>query len=191
MQYRNQYFLKSKLSFRRRKLKNRMKREEKQYSRKTGTALVVMRLKVSNLEKVILGVGKFMSGTILLTEPEQAVRESICTVFTDEGYQCMCASNGESAIAALNDYQFDLVITEVDLPSISGADVVAKAVNAPSHPSVILITTYPHIDDAYDAMKRGASSFHLKPLDFASLLRSMDKLLASRHIADSAMPEKH
>ncbi len=132
-----------------------------------------------------------MPGIILLTEPEQAVRESIGTVLNDEGYQCVCVPDGESAIAALNEHQFDLVITEVQLPCLSGAEVVAKAINVPSHPLVVLITTYPHIDDAYDAMKRGASSFHLKPLDFVSVLRSIDKLLSARHVADSTIHEKH
>lgn len=131
-----------------------------------------------------------MLGTILLAEPEQAVRETICTLLSDEGYQCICAADGEGALAALNNHEFDLMITEVVLPSLSGADVVGKAVQSPSHPPVILITTYPHIDDAYDAMKRGASGFHLKPLDFCSLLQSIDKLLVSRHIANKAIHEK-
>ncbi len=124
-----------------------------------------------------------MPKIILLAEPEQAVRESICTLLGDEGYKCVCASDGENAIAALNVFRFDLVITEVQLPCLPGITIVEKAVYAPSHPPVVLITTYPNIDTAYEAMKLGASSFHLKPLDFSSFVRSINTLLTRQRVS--------
>ena len=83
----------------------------------------------------------------------------------------------------LDQFAFDIVITDLRLPGIDGARVIEAAVER--YPGIvgIVITGYGTVKDAVDAIKRGASDFIAKPFQFDELMHVLEKALEQRRLA--------
>ncbi|MDH3999278.1 MAG: sigma-54 dependent transcriptional regulator [Desulfuromonadales bacterium] len=106
---------------------------------------------------------------ILLIDDEPGSRESLGLLLKREGYQVETAAAGEEALDLLASSTFDVVITDLFLPGVSGIDIL-KHVKESSLPSnVILITGNASAETAVEAMKEGAFDYITKPLNFEEL----------------------
>jgi len=111
-------------------------------------------------------------GTIFVIDDDPALREVLEEFLTGIGYSVITADNSFVGLEKIRENSIDLVITDLMMPGISGIDFI-KAVREydPDLP-VIMITAYPSIDIAVNAIKEGASDFITKPfnLDHISLV---------------------
>jgi DNA-binding response OmpR family regulator/methylphosphotriester-DNA--protein-cysteine methyltransferase len=82
-----------------------------------------------------------------------------------EGMQVQCAQSGETALACLESESFDAILLDLNMPGISGIDVLEELVARTNRIPVIILTGYGTIERAVRAMKLGAVDVLTKPID--------------------------
>jgi DNA-binding NtrC family response regulator len=119
---------------------------------------------------------------LLLVEDEAPLRQAIAEQLTDRGYHVEQADTGETAIARLAEFAFDIIITDLRLPGIDGSAVVDAALQRYPEIVAIVVTGYGTVKDAVAAIKRGACDFVNKPFQFDELLHVLDAALEQRRL---------
>jgi DNA-binding NtrC family response regulator len=119
---------------------------------------------------------------ILLVEDEAPLRAAIAEQLTDRGYHVEQADSGEAAIARLAEFAYDVIITDLRLPGLSGADVLEAAVARYPDIVAIVVTGFGTVKDAVEAIKRGAWDFVSKPFQIDELLHALDSALEQRRL---------
>jgi two-component system, NtrC family, response regulator PilR len=119
---------------------------------------------------------------LLLVEDESALRAAVAEQLADHGYHVKQADSGESAVAQLADFAFDVILTDLRLPGMDGSAVVEAAVERYPDIIAIVITGYGTVKDAVEAIKRGARDFVSKPFQIDELLHVLDSALEQRRL---------
>jgi DNA-binding NtrC family response regulator len=119
-------------------------------------------------------------GTILIIDDEMAIRESLETLLSMEGYTVEVAASGEEGLARVGERPFDLVLLDLALPDRSGMEILADIRTHDPQLSVIMITAYGTVENAVRAMQSGASNFIQKPWDNEKLLADVRAAVARR-----------
>src|SRR5215475_150475 len=119
---------------------------------------------------------------LLLVEDEAALREAVAEQLSDRGYVVKQAESGESAVAQLADFAFDVIITDLRLPGMDGSAVVEAAVERYPDVIAIVVTGYGTVKDAVEAIKRGAWDFVNKPFQIDELLHVLESALEQRRL---------
>jgi len=119
---------------------------------------------------------------VLLVEDEGALRQAVAEQLADRGYQVVQADSGETAIARLADFAFDIIITDLRLPGVDGSVVLEAAVQRYPEIIAIVVTGYGTVKDAVEAIKRGAWDFVSKPFQIDELLHVLDAALEQRRL---------
>ena len=101
----------------------------------------------------------------------------------ERGFEVVQADSGEQALELLDQFAFDIVITDLRMPGIDGVRVIESAVERYPGIVAIVITGYGTVKDAVDAIKRGASDFIAKPFQFDELMHVLHKALEQRRLA--------
>lgn len=113
--------------------------------------------------------------TVLLVEDEEYIRENLSEILGMHGYKIETAPNGEAGLEAARKRNFDIVLTDLKLPGISGIDVV-RAVKAISPTTAcIILTGYASVETAVEAMRVGAFTYLKKPFGKDELLITLEK----------------
>ena len=95
----------------------------------------------------------------------------------ERGFEVVEAENGEIALTLLDQFAFDIIITDLRMPGVDGGRVIESAVERYPGIVAIVITGYGTIKDAVDVIKRGASDFVAKPFQFDELMHVLQKAL--------------
>ena len=124
-----------------------------------------------------------MKGHILIADDESSIRESLELYLNEEGFKCDTVADGQEAIDALEEKDYDLLLVDIRMPKKDGIEVLEYArLHAPRTLSLI-ITAYASIDTAIQALRKGAFDYLIKPLDFDELLVRIEHLLSYKAIA--------
>jgi two-component system C4-dicarboxylate transport response regulator DctD len=125
-----------------------------------------------------------MSGErVLFVDDELAMREATEQWLTLAGYRVMTAVSAESALAAMLQRQFDVVITDVKLPKNDGIELLDRIIGADPLVPVILVTGHGNVPMAVDAMRRGAFDFLEKPYDPDALAAVVQRAVEKRSLS--------
>jgi two-component system response regulator AtoC len=106
---------------------------------------------------------------VLVVDDEPAVRSQLAHLYEQSGYRVDIAGSAEEALTHLAQGGIDFVITDIKLPGISGADLIAAMQESYPDVPVIAITGYLDIDTAVKVLKCGAVDFVVKPFDLAAV----------------------
>ena len=120
---------------------------------------------------------------ILFVDDEPALRELTSERLVENGYDVVQAESGERALQLLDEFAFDVVITDLRMPGIDGLAVLDAAVERYPGIIVIVITGYGTVKDAVGAIKRGATDFIAKPFQFEELKHVLRKAIEQRRLA--------
>jgi len=135
-----------------------------------------------------------MTTTVFIVDDEKNIRRTVRMVLEGEGYGVEEASSGEEALARLPDIAPDVVLLDVQLPGISGHEVLERlgkassaegagdAKQAPA-PLFIMISGHGTLADAVRATKAGAYDFLEKPLDRERMMLTLRNALERRAMA--------
>ena len=124
---------------------------------------------------------------ILIVEDDHGLREALEDTLLLGGYSVFCAQNAEEAMIELNNTEVDLVVSDVQMGSISGIDLLASIAKKYPQLPVILMTAYGNIDDAVKAIRMGAVDYLTKPFAPQVLINLVDKY-APMHKIDQSEP---
>ena len=120
---------------------------------------------------------------LLFVDDESALRGLMAERLSERGFDVVEAETGEKAVEYLDQFAFDILITDLRLPGIDGTRVIDAAKQRYPGIVAIVITGYGTVRDAVDAMKRGASDYVTKPFQFDELVHVLDKALEQRRLA--------
>jgi DNA-binding NtrC family response regulator len=120
---------------------------------------------------------------ILIIDDEDAIRESLDTLLTLEGFSVSAAVDGPSGMELLSRNEYDLLLLDLALPGQSGIDLLPRIVEMQPNLPVIMITAYGTVGNVVDAIRAGAENFVQKPWDNEKLLADIRAAVA-RHRAE-------
>jgi DNA-binding NtrC family response regulator len=118
------------------------------------------------------------SGKILIIDDELAIRESLETLLSLEGYEVAVAGTAREGMAQIGERSFDVVLLDLALPDRSGMDVLSEIRALHPEQAVIMITAYGTVENAVSAMQSGATNFIQKPWDNEKLLADVRVAIA-------------
>jgi DNA-binding NtrC family response regulator len=120
---------------------------------------------------------------LLFVDDEPALRGLMAERLAERGFEVADAATGEKALELLEQFAFDVLVTDLRLPGIDGTRVIEAARERYPGIITIVITGYATVKDAVAIMKRGASDYVAKPFQFDELIHVLDKALEQRRLA--------
>jgi DNA-binding NtrC family response regulator len=105
-----------------------------------------------------------MAQAILIVEDDELMRSFLIQILSEEGYRVTGAADGKEGLAKILNSDFDLIITDLRLPKLSGLDLLKEGSKEKPLLRWIVITAFGSISNAVEAMKAGASDYLTKPL---------------------------
>ncbi len=104
-------------------------------------------------------------GKILVVDDEIKMRRVLQMILQKEGYEIVTSKDGREALQKVEEENFDLVLTDMKMPGLSGIDLLKKIRESDKEIPVIMITAYGTVETAVKAMKEGAYDYLLKPFE--------------------------
>lgn len=117
---------------------------------------------------------------ILLVDDEQDLRETLADLLSGAGYRVTAADSGTAALTAARADRFDLLLTDLRMPGMDGAETVTAIKAIDPAIRVIVATGYSSEEVTADCYRRGADDIVAKPFDIEELLRLVERLLRPR-----------
>lgn len=113
------------------------------------------------------------SGRILVVEDDKTFRGLLADILEGAGHEVTQAADGAAGVSALKTGRFDLVLSDLKMPLMSGIDLFRASRSIPAPPPFVLLTAFGTIEEAVSAIKEGVSDFLTKPLRDPATLRNM------------------
>src|SRR6266496_2159263 len=114
---------------------------------------------------------------ILVVDDEQNARVALRTILTEEGYEIAEAADGEEALALLPGFAPAAVLADVRMPRMDGITLLKRAREQGSDAVFVMMTAFASVEAAVEAMRSGAESYLVKPLDVNAVLVVIEKAL--------------
>jgi DNA-binding NtrC family response regulator len=119
-------------------------------------------------------------GSILIVDDEAGPRESLRMILKPV-YKIYTAANGKEALALIQKENIDLVTLDLNLPGLSGIDVLKEIKKIRSDVEVIIITGYGTLKNAQEVIRYGAGDFISKPFNVADIISIISKSFERRN----------
>jgi two-component system, NtrC family, response regulator PilR len=119
---------------------------------------------------------------LLVVDDERSMRELLSIVLRREGYDVTLAENGRAAIDRLERGRFDLLVSDIKMPDMTGVDVLRAAKRLDPDILGIMITAFASADTAIEAMRLGAHDYLSKPFDVDELKMKVRNALEQRQL---------
>ncbi len=128
---------------------------------------------------------------VLLVDDDDAARTALESSLHQQGYVVSSSATGEGALELAADEPPDVVVTDLQMPDISGIELLGRLQQRSIDAPVIVLTGVRDIVSAVSAMRAGAEDFVTKPLDFDALVVSIERAIAHRALkAESSSLER-
>ena len=124
-----------------------------------------------------------MKRSILVVDDEKYIREGLASALELDGYNGMQAESAEQAWSIINSEPVDMVITDLRMPGMGGAELLRKIYTTYPTIPVVVLTGHGTIEDAVAAMQNGAVDFLTKPVNLDHLSVLIKRSLSSRDMA--------
>lgn len=114
---------------------------------------------------------------ILIVDDDAELRANLSKILRNKGYKIDEASSGKEAIEKAMSKEFDISLLDLMMPKMSGMDVLTELRKLSPRTKVIMITAFATVDNAVEALKRGASDYISKPFKTEELLAKIRRAL--------------
>lgn len=125
--------------------------------------------------------------SVLVVDDDHFVCETVSSLLREYGYSVGVSESADDAVRKFRENRFNVVLTDVVMPKVSGVDLLEKIHAIDTEVPVILMTAYTEFPIAVDAVKKGAFDFIIKPYQPEYLLHSIKK---ATNYYDSLQSEK-
>ena len=130
------------------------------------------------------------SRKVLVVDDDPVVRKSFDRVLSGKGYAVITAESGEEALRKLNEEKYDLVYTDIRMPGMSGLEVAEQVKARKPWTPVVIITGYPTVDSAKQAVRLGAYDYVAKPVGPQDVINVTDGAITRKQWALRQVPEQ-
>ena len=114
---------------------------------------------------------------ILIIDDERGIRNTLKEILEYEGHEVQDAADGEDGLRRIEGEKFDLILCDIKMPKADGMEVLEKAMELQSETPVIMISGHGTVENAVEAIKKGAYDFIAKPLDLNRMLITLRNAL--------------
>lgn len=121
-----------------------------------------------------------MSARILIVDDEESIRFSLRRALERDGHEVWTAGDGHEALRLVQHHIFDLILTDLKMEGVDGAEVMRQARAMSPDTAIILLTGYATLESAIEALRRGAIDYLVKPCSSADIRASVEKGLSRR-----------
>ena len=119
---------------------------------------------------------------ILIADDEKSIRKTLREILEFESYKVEEAEDGQKALEMINERQYDLILLDIKMPKIDGMEVLEKAMAAGNEAPVIMISGHGTVENAVEAVRKGAYDFISKPPDLNRLLITIRNALEKKSL---------
>ena len=112
---------------------------------------------------------------VLVVDDEKSIRDTICAFLVKEGYEVNCAPDAYVALQMLDCMDFDVVLTDIIMPRLSGIELLSSIRKNSQTIQIIIMTGEPTVDTAVKAVRSGANDYLSKPINKESLIKAVKK----------------
>ena len=111
----------------------------------------------------------------LIIDDENGIRTSLGLILEDEGYDVITAADADEGLREARAGRFDLVLCDVRMPRRSGLDVLPELILAQPDATVLMMSAYGQVEQALEAVRKGAYDYLAKPFQAEELLLAIGK----------------
>jgi FixJ family two-component response regulator len=126
-------------------------------------------------------IGGAASSTILVVEDDDSMREAIATLLSLSGYRTLLFASAEAMLAEDAIERPLCVVSDLNLPAMSGLDLLIELRRRSLPTPVIIITAFDSPSTRQEAMRRGAVAYMAKPFPSSALLTAIHKISPSHN----------
>jgi two-component system NtrC family response regulator len=127
---------------------------------------------------------------ILIVDDDENIRKVLMTILEDEGYTVESVGTAKSAIEKTKRNFYNLVLIDIRLPDMEGIEILSKIRETVPKMRKIIITGYPTLQNAMEAVNRGADAYIVKPFDMDKVLKTIKEQLEKQEEEKSYSQEK-
>jgi DNA-binding NtrC family response regulator len=118
-----------------------------------------------------------VQGQILIIDDDQSMCEVLETALSQHGFEVTTRRSADEGLRVLNEREFDVVVTDVNMPAMSGVDLCRRIVANREDIPVVVMTAFGSMETAVLAIRAGAYDFVTKPFEIDSLILTLDRAL--------------
>jgi DNA-binding response OmpR family regulator len=127
---------------------------------------------------------------ILMVDDDETIRKSITTVLEEKGYLVDTAENGRAAIRKSEKEVYNLALIDIRLPDMDGVQLLTALKETAPKMVKIIITGYPSLQNAVEAVNKGADGYIVKPIKMGELLAMIKEHLKKQQEAGKYTEQK-
>jgi putative two-component system response regulator len=125
-----------------------------------------------------------LEGQILIVDDDEQLTCLIARRLNQEGHTCVTASSGKDAIYQFHQDTFSLIILDIRMPEMDGLELLKRVKAFDPAVMVVMMTGYPEIDVAVEALRLGAHDLIIKPFDLESMVRRVENALEKKKLQE-------
>ena len=130
--------------------------------------------------------------SILIVDDEEVVRHSHLRSLADTGCHTEAAEDGHQALRVMEQRPFDVVLLDLSMPGLDGMDVLKTIKERWPDSEVVVITGYPNIETAKEAVRLGAHNYIAKPVGPDDVIKAANEaMIQKRWALRSVKPVTH
>ena len=129
-----------------------------------------------------VGPSRRSATRVLVVDDEPAASKLLSIMLSPPDYHCAMASNGEEALVTLQREPFDAVISDLQMPGMSGMELLAVVRRRHPHAAFLVTTGVDDVDVGVEAMRSGADDYLVKPLLESVVVASLERALHKRQL---------
>lgn len=114
---------------------------------------------------------------ILIVDDDESIRKVLVAVLEENEYVVDSAKDGKEAIEKTSRDFYNLALVDIRLPDIEGTKLIAKMKETTPRMRKLIITGYPSLQNAVDALNKGADAYIMKPFDMDKVLQTIKEQL--------------
>jgi DNA-binding NtrC family response regulator len=116
-------------------------------------------------------------GRILVVDDDEGIRKVVAEALRSEGYLVDAVSNGKDAVEKSQTNFYNLALVDIRLPDMEGTKLLTSMKQTTPEMIKIILTGYPALQNAIDAVNKGAHGYLVKPIKMDELLRTVEQQL--------------
>ena len=114
---------------------------------------------------------------ILVIDDDENIRKVLTTILEDEGYTVESVGTAKKAIERTRRRFYNLVLIDIRLPDLGGVELLTRIKDTTPRMRKIIVTGYPTLQNAVEAVNRGADAYVIKPFDVKKVLNAIKEEL--------------
>jgi DNA-binding NtrC family response regulator len=114
---------------------------------------------------------------ILVVDDELLIRDLLYDFFSSRNYEIILAESGTKALDVLGAEDVDLILTDLKMPDMDGLEMIKKAWAGKNGPPAIVMTGFPSIESAIEALRLKVADYIIKPFNINRLFESIESVL--------------